>query len=153
MNYASIDLQPAELLTAMINQINKRFFESPKDEAKQLYRELADGAELPFMEITASDQGEVLVKLALDHSKFVGKLNFSRFRDALLSHLQRIAGKINNEEGLNVFTSQETGDIIFNIPGAVEVDGTRNILVTGVEQRVAGTMILRLMFLDPNSFE
>ncbi len=153
MNYASIDLQPAELLTAMIDQINKRFFESPKDEAKQLYRELADGAELPFMEITASDQGEVLVKLALDHSKFVGKLNFSRFRDALLSHLQRIAGKINNEEGLNVFTSQETGDIIFNIPGAVEVDGTRNILVTGVEQRVAGTMILRLTFLDPKSFD
>ena len=152
MSKSQVDLHPAELLTAIHNNLHKRFFELPKNDAKQQYRKLESGMEIPFMKISAPDHGEVSCKLALDHTQFVGNLNFSQFRNILASHLQRIAVKLSKKEDLNIFTSEETSEMIFHIPGVVESGDTVNILVTGVDQRVAGNATVRLMFLDPERF-
>lgn len=144
-----IDLLPAELLGALHNNLSRRFFETKRDDAKQLYMAVRDGRVIPFMTIVIPDKGDIDCSLGLDHSQFVGQLNFTFFRRALASHLQRIADKLSEQEDLNMYTNETNGDKIFNIPGLVETDLAVNILVTGIEQRKAGSMTVRLMFLDP----
>jgi hypothetical protein len=149
MSDDSIDLNPAEFLTVIRNNLQKKFFDSPKSDVKTDYRKLVSGIELPFMTISATDHGDVACSLALDHTLYVGKINFSRFRNALNAHLARITDALKKKEDLNILTSEETGDTLFYLPGAVEERGIVNVLVTACEQRTAGRVTVRLMFLDP----
>ena len=152
MNTGKIELQPEQMLTAIFNNLNEHFFKVPKNESKHRFRELERGMQVSFLRISEPNHGELKCELALDHSEFVGKLNFRLFRNALASHLRRIAGKITNKEELNIFTNEQTGDMIYHIPGVVENGDTINILVTGIEQRAVGKATVRLMFLDPDHF-
>ena len=104
------------------------------------------------MDISSTTKGDVACMLALDHSEYVGKLNFSAFREILAAHLHLIGEKLKNEENLNIFTNEETGDLLFNIPGIIQRDDEINVLVTGTEQRRAGELTIKLMFLDPANF-
>ncbi len=149
MNNASIELDLVELLSAIHSNINQRILMVSKPVAKNFFRELADGKSLPFMEINSPEMGDVSCELALDHTQFVGDLNFRLFRNALVSHMQRITTTLQEKQDLSVFTNEETDDIIFYLPGIIEDGNTMNVLVTGIEQRTAGHMTVRLMFLDP----
>ena len=158
MTNMKVDLEPAELLTAIHNQLNRRFFQTRKNDAKQLFLAIQSGKEIPFMEIAIADRGEVHCHIALDCSLFDGKLNFGLFRNALAVHLHRVAdklgkNKLDKKESLNTFTNEETGDRIFHIPGVIEAHGKLNILVTGISQREPGKMTICLMFLDPAEFD
>ncbi len=90
MNTESVELQTADLMTAISNNLNKRFFNAPKNKAKQQYQALESGEEIPFMDISVQGQDDISCRLGLDHSQFVGGLSFTRFRDALASHLERV---------------------------------------------------------------
>ena len=149
MNTDGFDLQTADLMTAISNNLNKRFFTASKNVAKQQYQALESGEEIPFMDVNVKGQDDISCSLGLDHSQFVGGLNFSRFRDALASHLERIGVQLRNKADLNVYTADESPDVIINVPGFVQTGDTLNILVTGIEQPRAGSIIVRLMFLDP----
>jgi len=149
MNNASIELDLVELLTAIHSNMNQRILAASKTVAKNVFRDLYDGKALPFMDISSPDLGDVSCDLALDHTQFVGTLNFSQFRNALVSHMQQITITLQEKKELSVFTNEETDDIIFYLPGVIEDGGTMNVLVTGIEQRSAGNMTVRLMFLDP----
>ena len=149
MNDSSMELDLVELLKAIHNNINQRILAASKPVAKNFFRELADGKSLPFMEISSPELGDVSCDLALDHTQFIGALNFRQFRNALVSHMQRIAATLQDKEELSVFNNEETDDIIFYLPGIIEDGGIMNVLVTGIEQRTAGNMTVRLMFLDP----
>ena len=149
MSNASIELDLVELLTAIHSNFNQRILSASKAVAKNFFRELADGKSLPFMEISSPEMGDVSCKLALDRTQYIGTLNFRQFRNALVSHMQRIATTLQEKEELSVFTNEETDDIIFYLPGIIEDGDTMNVLVTGIEQRTAGHMTVRLMFLDP----
>lgn len=149
MNNVSLDLDTTTFLTVIHNNYKRLFLDSSEAEAKTEFGKLMDDGRVPIIEISARDQGEVTCDLALDHSQFLGTLNFSRFRNALIAHLNQIADTLKSEDELNILTNQDTGDIVYYVPGIVEEDGTINVLVTGVEQRTAGRLTIRLMFLDP----
>lgn len=151
MSDGSIDLDPADLLAAIHRYMDEKFFAASKSNAKKDFRELASGKSLPFMTISAGDDEEVVCELALDHGEFIGKLNFSRFRDALAAQQNRIAVTLNTKGDMNILTNEENGDTLFYIPGAVEENGVLNVLVVAVEQRKAGAITIRLMFLDPTN--
>jgi hypothetical protein len=153
MNTESVDLQTADLMTAISNNLNKRFFKAPKNKAKQQYQALESGEEIPFMDISVQGQDDISCRLGLDHSQFVGGLSFTRFRDALASHLERVGIQLRSKVDLNVYTAKDSHDVIINIPGFVQAGDTLNILVTGIEQPHAGSIIVRLMFLDPALFK
>ena len=152
MSNVSIELDTATFLTVIHNNYKRLFLDSSEIDAEEEYRKLMDDQTVPIIEISAPDQGEVTCDLALDHSQFLGTLNFSRFRNALIAHLSQIADTLKSEDELNVLTNEDTGDIVYYVPGIVEEDGTINVLVTGVEQRTAGELTVRLMFLDPQQF-
>lgn len=153
MSDESVNLQTAELMTAITNNLHKRFFSAPKTKAKQHYQALESGEEISFMDINVPGQLKISCSLALDHSQFVGSLSFSRFRDALASHLNQITDRLKNKANLNVYTAEGSNDLIFHIPGLVQTGDTLNILVTGIEQPQVGRMTIRLMFLDPAQFK
>ena len=152
MSNVSIELDTATFLTVIYNNYKRLFLDSSEIQAEEDYRTLMDDQTVPIIEISAPDQGEVTCDLALDHSQFLGTLNFSRFRNVLIAHLSQIADTLKSEGELNVLTNEDTGDIVYYVPGIVEEDGTINVLVTGVEQRTAGELTVRLMFLDPQQF-
>ena len=152
MRNDSIELDTATFLTVIHNNYKRLFLDSSETDAEEGYRKLMDDQTVPIVEISAPDQGEVTCDLALDHSQFLGTLNFSRFRNALIAHLSQISDTLKSEDELNVLTNEDTGDIVYYVPGIVEEDGTINVLVTGVEQRTAGELTVRLMFLDPQQF-
>lgn len=150
--HEEVQLPPEKILTAIHNNLGNRFFSAPKYDAKQFYQAIESGREIPFMEIELADKGRITCTLAMDHSLFDGHLSFALFRDALMNHLQRIALKLSQKENLNVYSSEETGDMIFHIPGVVEKAGKTNILVTQLTQQKAGEMRITLLFLDPKNF-
>ena len=150
-NY-EVEVQPRQILAAVHQHLTITFFQQEKTVAKRAYSDISSGTTIPFLEISAAEKGEINCSLALDHSEFVGKLNFSAFRDILGAHLQLIAAKLQNEEDLNLFTNEQTGDLLFNIPGILQRDDTVNVLVTGIEQRKPGELIVKLMFLDPANY-
>ena len=150
-NY-EVEVQPQQMLAAVHQHLTNTFFRQEKTAAKRAYSDISSGGSIPFLEISAAEKGEITCSLALDHSEYVGKLNFSAFRDILAAHLQQIAAKLKNEEDLNIFTNQQTGDLLFHIPGILQRDDTVNALVTSVEQREPGELIVKLMFLDPANY-
>jgi len=147
-----INISPEQMLTAIHAQLSDHFFDATKTTAKQTYTQLINGERLPLLEISSPEHGQVIARLALDVSEFIGKLNYTTFRDALTSHLNRIGETLKNKEKLNIFTSEETGAMLFNIPGLVQTDEQVNVLVTGVEQSKPGEIVIKLMFLDPDNF-
>jgi len=148
-----INVSPEKVLEVAHQQLRACFFESTKVFAKQTFNDLQDGKKVPLIEIASPDMGEVTGLLALDCSDFVGKLNYSIFRDALASHLRRTAEKLQAGESLNIFTNKDSGALLFHIPGLVQVDEQVNILVTGIEQSRPGEIIIKLMFLHPDNFK
>ncbi|MFT5500122.1 MAG: hypothetical protein ACI88G_000248 [Woeseiaceae bacterium] len=151
MSNEAVQLQPEGMLTTIHNNLDKRFFAANKADAKRLFKSISNGYTVPFVKIATSSSGDITCDLKLDHSCFVGTLNFRRFRHALASHLSNVAEKLNSKEDLNIYTNAESGDMLFNIPGIIDDDGVVNILTTGISQQRPGALLIQLMFLDPDN--
>lgn len=149
----NIDLDAKELLTLVHNALSKTFFQVPRTQAKQLFQSIIGGEKIPLMTLGLRSDDEFKCELALDSSEFIGNLNFRFFRDALASHLHRIAFILKNDEKINIFTNTHNNDVIFHHPGVIDTDGRVNILVSGIEQRQADTISVKLLFLDPAKLE
>ena len=149
---ASVSLKPEQLLSISAQALYKTFFETARDQSKQIFKELEKGKTCSLYVMKIANGQEIQGKLSLDKTEFVGKINYSAFRAGLEVMVKRIADKINKKEDLNIFTNEDNGELVFHIPGFVENDGQVNILVLGVVQQAAGVIGQKLMFLDPTQF-
>ena len=152
MSDNELSISPEQLLRAIHQHVSGYFFDAKKAEAKQCFQQLSKGGQLPLLHISSQQHGDVAGVLALDSSEFIGRLNFSAFRDALASHLNNIAETLRNDDSLNMFTAEDTGAMLFNLPGFIEIDDTVNVMVCGVEQSKPGEIVIKLMFLDPANY-
>jgi hypothetical protein len=150
-SYQPAELPARELLTAIANNLQQRFMEAPRLDAKQLFIAIQGGREIPFMEINLPGMDtSVHCLLALDQTRYVGALNFSRFRHALHAHLARVAECLGDPEASpNTYVNAAGDSTLFNLPGVVEHEGQLNVLLTGLVQRRPGQVSLRLVFIDP----
>lgn len=153
MTQTSVELDSVQLLTLIHTLLNKVFFDVTRDEAKELYRALDGGDEVPFTTFETRGGSRFACRLALDGSGYDGRLNFASFRAALAAHLHRIADTLENKKPVNLYTSDSTCDVIFHHPGVIQDAGRINVLVTGLEQRTPDTLCIRLLFLDPAELE
>lgn len=153
MTQTSVDLDSRQLLTLIHTMLTRVFFDVSRDEAKELYRAIAGGEEVPFMSFETRGGSRFACHLALDSSRYDGKLNFGSFRAALAAHLHRIADALENNRPVNLYTNESTYDVIFHHPGVVSEGGRTNALVTGLEQRQPDALCARLQFLDPAALE
>lgn len=149
MTHQTANLAPAEIATAVHNNLRTRFFEVHKTDSKQLFIAIQRGDAIPFIEISVGDQGTVRCDLRLDDGQFKGNLNFSRFRRALDAHLKRLSDALQGDKGLNIYRSDDFKGLVYNHPGAIEDDGQVNFLVSSLHQKSPGVVHLLLFFVDP----
>ena len=148
MNTEFLDIPPRDLLIAIHNNLNQRFFADDKAASKRLFRSLAHGTEAPFIAVSSEGSGQVRSVLRLDMSDVIGKLNFRMFRAALAAHLYRIDQALEAGDDCNVFVNQaDSRSFIYNLPGVTNENGHINALVSGVEVDGPGTFVVYLIYL------
>ena len=144
-----VTLMPQQIATALNNNFRHHFFDAGKTSAKALFNSLTRGEVVPFMEISAGNDAKVLCELKLDYGQFDGRLNFSKFRSALDAHLTRVADRLAAGEELHVFRSDNFNGLVYNHPGPVKDEEAVNFLLTGIEQKRPGRLIVHVFFVDP----
>jgi hypothetical protein len=149
MTQSDIELDTRDLLALILKMLNKVFFAVSRDDAKRLYQTIVGGERAPFMTFETRSGATFACRLALDSSDYDGQLNFSAFRGALAAHLHQVSKALKEKAPLNLFSNDEGNVTIFHHPGIIQSDGRTNILVSGLEQQDAGTLCIKLLFLDP----
>ena len=147
-----ISIPPRKLVSAILENLNIQFFADTRADAKLLYKAIMDEEQVPFMHMAVRSGGEVHCNLVLDHSCYVGKLNFGKFRQNLATMMLAMSNFLESDKEPNILSSAE-GDMLFNIPGIIETDGITNILVCGLGQTAPGRANINLMFLDAQHYQ
>ena len=153
MTASNVELDAKQLATVISSMLARSFIEAPRADAKRLFRAIRSEEPQPFMTMQLKHSGEFRCNLTLDETAFSGVLNFGIFRRALASHLERLAGAIEREEALNLYSDESGERTLFHHPGVVETDGQLNVLVSGTEQLGPALLLVRLQFLDPAALE
>ena len=151
MSFESISLQPPQLLAAINENLNNRFYAASRAESKQAYQQLIAGQTVPFMLIGVEDGAQIQCDLKLDDSEFVGNISYSKFRKALAMMMLGIKNRLEAEQNLNLMQS-DAGDTLFNIPGVHQDEDGANVIVCGISQNGPGRAFINLMFLDPQAY-
>lgn len=148
---ATIDMR--QFLTISVNTLRNYFFDVPRAKSRRLYKEIAAGDQVTIASLTRnSDKStSIKLKLALDHTQFKGHLTFHLFQQVLGAMLRHIALCVQRKESLNIFTSEETGEVLVFRPGLIEDKGQLNVLALGIAP-LKGGAIIKLQFLDPDQF-
>ncbi|MFK8030091.1 MAG: hypothetical protein AB8G18_07610 [Gammaproteobacteria bacterium] len=143
-----LDMLPKDLLVAIHNNLNQRFFADDKAAAKRLFKLLAHGTDAPFIAISSEQSGQIKSVLRLDLTAFSGKLNFRIFRAALAAHLYRIDQALEAGGDCNIYVDEEDSSrLVYNLPGVTDINGHVNALVSGVEVVGPNSFIVNVMFL------
>ena len=98
------------------------------------------------------DDSESRFDITLDHSEFNGKLNFGLFKSVLSHMLVQIAEYVKSGKDIPVFTDENTGNVLFGLPGVFEKEGDVNALLLGADLKSPGLVNLQLQFVDPEQF-
>jgi hypothetical protein len=146
------EIQPTELILAIIKGMNQLFFIVEEEEAKSLFKEIEAG-EKPKILNFETKSGNFDCTLELDVSEYIGQFDFSAFRSLLASHLHNAAEVLKKNAQLNLFMNQELQELVFHHPGVVVSDDQVNLLVSSVRQIATGTISIKLMCLDPSQFK
>lgn len=150
--YQDHNMEPEKFITIAVNILHKSLIDSSRDEAKRLFLEVRGGKAAHLVRVRMEDSSELNIDLALDSSEYQGKLNYAAFKNSVQAMLVRIAKQVQNGEDLNIFTDQESGDVIFHLPGVVDDGEHVNMLVLGTARSAPGTLILKLQYLDVSQF-
>ncbi|MEH6549980.1 MAG: hypothetical protein V7711_14935 [Pseudomonadales bacterium] len=151
-NFSSYSMKPLQFLNMAGSVLHKTFFDSTRQIAKRVYKDIVDGKRQALMTVALEDKSEMQIYLSLDHSEYRGTINFSQFRRQIGVLVSRYAARVQEEGEINLMTNEETGAQLLNIPAVVADGDQLNVLVLGWISKAPGTMDLQLMFLDPEQF-
>ena len=152
MSNNAVELKSEDFLAALNRNLDLHFFLSDRTQAKQKFSQLKNGEKLPIMKLGFSDQSELECSLVLDHSEYVGKVNFGAFRKHLAMMMHGIKTRLESDAELNVMRDA-SGQVLFNIPGIVRDEKSTNVLVCGLAQTTASEANINLMFLNPDAYD
>jgi hypothetical protein len=140
-------------LTMAANLLHRAFIEASRTEAKKLYRALAEGQKVGLSRVEMEDKSILEVGLCLDHSEFRGKLNYGAFRASVATLLAQTAETLKEEKPVPTFTPQSgEGATIFGITAVTVEDDKPNVMVLASETGAQATVMLQLMYVDPQQF-
>jgi len=149
----TITMDTPRFVTGAINLLHAAFIKASRAQAKRHFARINGGAVLDLSRTKFEDGREVLFRVALDHSEFRGRMGFTVFRKALSQLLARLSEHVRMRIDIPVFTNEQNGDILFNVPAVLVEDGQSNVLMLGLDKPEGGTATLRLQFLDPKQFQ
>jgi len=146
--------------------LHQMFIRESVNKSKALLKELKQGKKISVGALTlnpkAKDGGEVPtdvpgleipLSVALDYSEYRGP-GFSHpvFIEALSGMLHQIVTAMRAKKDLNILTS-ESGSMLVHKPGVVQLDGQFNVMLLALEPSVNNSMVMKLMFVDPEQYE
>lgn len=154
-NEQTMNIDPRRLFNLGANLIAAGFIKQNTNEAKKLFKDLKKGEALKGGELKAEKSGQVIpIKLQLDRKEYCGQFNYPNFDVAVRSLLQKFDTEVRKDKELKTLrtlTSQETNEVLFNIPSGVKIDGDINVLMMAVKPE-NDCIIVRLVFMEPEPF-
>ena len=153
MTEKTVALDPQRFATVAVNVLHAAFIAASRAQAKRHFARVLGGGLLDVAKLKMEDGAEVQFRVGLDHSQFRGRFGFTLFRKALEHLLNRLAERIRFKEDLNIYTAEQTGAVLFNVPSVFTAEGETNVFVLGLDKPEPGAVTLRLQFLDPEQFK
>ena len=143
-----------KFLTLSVNLLNKVFLEASRTDAKNLYREISEGAPVALTRVQMEDKSEVRFDLRLDHSEFRGRLNYGSFRASLTTLIANIVEALRDKKPVKVFhADHDRNVVIFGITAPTVEDHEANVMVLGADASEGQpSVMLQLMYLDPDQY-
>lgn len=151
----TLNIDPRRLFNLGANLIAAGFIKQTANEAKKLFKDLKKGGTLKGGQIRSEKTGQVIpIMLELDRKQYRGKFNFPNFDVAVRSLLQKFdtqARKDKELKELRTLTNKDSGEVLFNLPSGVSIDGDINVLMMAVKPETE-RIIVRLVFMEPEPF-
>ena len=124
----TINIDPRKLFNIGVNLIIAGFIKQNSSDAKKLFKQLKQGETLKGGQLKSDKTGEVIpIKFETEVRK-----------DKELKTLRTL-------------TNQDTGEVLFNIPSGVQIDGDINVLMMAVKPE-SDCIIVKLAFMEPEPF-
>ena len=148
-----------KFLLMSINLLHRAFIESARTDAKNMYKDIADGSAVHLTTVQMEDKSTVRFNLSLDQTEFKGKLNYGAFRGSLVTLIGNISQALNDEKEVPVFSGSDgdsDGDssMIFGVTAVTVEQDETNVMVLAADPGGRGSAtMLRLMYLDSQQFD
>ena len=151
----NVNIDPRRLFNLGANLIAAGFIKQNATEAKKLFKALKQGNSIKGGQLKSESSGQIIpIKLQLDRKEFCGQFNFPNFDvsvRALLKIFDTEARKDKDLKTLRTLTNPETGEVLFNIPSGLSIDGNINVLMMAVKPE-NDCIIVKLTFMEPEPF-
>ena len=151
----TINIDPRRLFNLGANLIAAGFIKQTANEAKKLFKDLKKGGTLKGGQIKSEKSGQVIpIMLKLDRKQYRGKFNFPNFDVAVRALLQKFdteSRKDRELKELRTLTNKDSGEVLFNLPSGVSIDGDINVLMMAVKPQ-NDCITVRLVFMEPEPF-
>lgn len=152
--YQSQPVPQEKFLTVAVNLLQQYFVEAARTDADTTYRQLVHGDPVHLTNVRMDDGSTSCFNVKLDCSEYRGDLDYVAFRDSLATLIANFVYALNDAREINVFNAQQNDDsMLFGVTAVTLDDDQPNVMVLGSEFcRVAGEVMLNLMYLDPSQF-
>jgi hypothetical protein len=154
-NKQTMNIDPRRLFNLGANLIAAGFIKQNTNEAKKLFKDLKKAEALKGGELKAEKSGDVIpIKLELDRKEYRGQFNYPNFDIAVRALLQKFDTEVRKDKELKTLrtlTSQETNEVLFNIPSGIKIDEDINVLMMAVKPE-NDCIVVRLVFMEPEPF-
>lgn len=157
-----IDLSLVRVVDVSCGILYQAFFRQTRNRIKALFKDIKKGKTVALgklnLERKNNDTGEVIEQLdirlnmKLNRDEYRGAINFPAFETVLGAMLSRISEHLKDKKDLNILTD-EKGTALVHVPGVIQVDGQFNVLVMAFEPQKDNSMLMHLMFVDPDQYE
>ena len=153
-DYQTQSISREKFLVIAINLLHKSLVDAARTDAKNVFKELAEGKTYPLTNVRMENKSIVRFDVQLDDSEFVGNLNFGAFKTSLALLISNLSEALQAEKNIPVFTAQDSPEMLmFGVTAVTYEDSQPNVMVLGSDSGTEqATVQLKLMYLDPVQF-
>ena len=143
-----------QFLTISVNLLHRAFMEAKRTDAKNLFKAVSEGKRVALTNVQMEDKSTIRFDLSMDHSEYVGTLNYGAFRSSLMALLSNLAAAVKEQAQIPTFGAEGNPDnVIFGVTGvSVEKDVPSVLVLSSNTSGQDASVMLRLMYLDYHQF-
>ena len=150
-----------QFATIAVNLLHRGLIEAGRTTAKRVFRELDEGRTVTLTKLKMEDGGVVRMDLTLDATAFDGDLNFSMFRDGVLSLISQLSEPLRAGKPVAVLhpideagNPENDTNRVFAAGGITVSEGKANVLMLGVRPDAQQPIVtLQLLYVDAAQFQ
>lgn len=158
MAFGNSTMTQDELGRLAANLLHRAFVEATRTVSKGLYRRLIAGEVVPVTQLELADDQTVQLNMKLDTSEFRGDINFSQFRDGVVSLLQQLIPTLKSEGQLKSYHAKDQNDqftdaVLLGVTGPTQHGADVNVMMISMTPSKTEPQIeVGLMYMNPDQF-